>query len=69
MNQAAAILVKQGALEAVEALSRALNAAKEGYSADEMTRLHREIGQLIGHIQMGILEPICEQFPELDDLQ
>lgn len=68
MNRVAAIEVKQQALEAIKSLSTALNAAKAGYDVDEMTRLHREIGTLIGHIQMGLLEPIYESFPDLDDL-
>jgi len=68
MNRLSAIEVKQHALEAVECLSRAFAAAKAGYSEDEMAALHRAVGQLIGSIQMEVLEPIYTQFDDLDDL-
>lgn len=69
MKRDVAVEVKQHALGAVESLSRALNSAKVGYSDEEMAKLHSEVGQLIGRLQMGVLEPIYEQFPDLDDLQ
>jgi len=68
MNRLSAIEVKQQALEAVECFSRILNSAKAGYSADEMAALHREVGKLIGGIQMGVLQPVYKQFSDLDDL-
>jgi hypothetical protein len=69
MNREAAIEIKRSALEAVEALSHTLYAAKDAYSAKEMSELHREVGQLIGRIQIGVLEPIFKHFPDLEDLK
>ena len=68
MNKATAVQVKGEALRAIEALSSALKAA-QGCDDDEMTLLHKEVGIIIGRIQMGILEPIVAQYPDLDDLQ
>ena len=68
MNKLTAIEIKRESLHAVEALSRALNHAKTGYTEDEFAALHQEIGMLIGRIQMGVLEPIYTNYSDLDDL-
>jgi hypothetical protein len=41
----------------------------EGCDATELSVLHKDIGLLIGQIQMGILGPIVAQHPDLDDFQ
>jgi hypothetical protein len=69
MRRSTAIEVKQLTLDAVASINRALNSAEEGYSPEEMECLHRTAGLLIGRIQMEILEPIYQTFPDLDDLK
>ena len=68
MEKSSATHVKEEALRAVESLSRILDFAKPGYSEAEYMALHKEVGLMIGQIQIGILEPIYTEFPELDDL-
>jgi len=67
MNRTAAIGIKTEALKAIEALSASLAVALAGCDGDEYGRLHKQVGLIIGQIQMGILEPIVAQYPELDD--
>lgn len=68
MEKSSATNVKEEALRAIESLSRILIFAKAGYSESEYMALHKEVGLTIGQIQMGLLEPVYAQFPELDDL-
>ncbi len=68
MDKATASEIRSQALRAIEALTSSLNAATAGYEANELITLHKEVGLLIGQIQMGILEPIVAQHPDLDDL-
>lgn len=68
VKKVAASDVKRYAIDAVQSLSGALDVAKLGYDDDEFAALHREVGLLIGKIQMGVLEPIYSQHPDLDDL-
>jgi len=49
--------------------SAALLAATEGKcNEDEFERLKRAIGENIGQVQVGILDPIYKTHPDLDDL-
>jgi hypothetical protein len=53
MNKSAATGVRNQALKAIEALSSALDVALLGYDEAEMGRRHRQVGLIIGQIQMG----------------
>ncbi len=68
VKKVVAIEVKKFALHAVENLSKVLEVAKLGCDDDELAVFHKEVGLLIGKIQMGVLEPIYSQYPDLDDL-
>lgn len=68
MNKSAAIDVRNEALKAIEALSSALNAGARSSTEAESCRLHKEVGLIIGQIQMGILKQIVAEHPDLDDL-
>jgi len=68
MNKSAAIAVRNEALKAIEALSSALDHALGGDDEAVYARLHKEAGFIIGQIQMGILEQIVAEHPDLDDL-
>ena len=69
MNKTAAIGIKNEALKAIEALSSALDQAQGSDDEAERDRLHKQVGLIIGQIQMGILEPIVAEHPDLDDLR
>ena len=69
MNKTTANDIKTEALKAIEAFSSLLEAALAGCDEDEYGRLHKQVGLIIGQIQMGILEPILAQHPDLDNLQ
>ena len=69
MNKSAAIGVRNDALKAIRALSSALNAGPQGSSEAERSSLHKQVGLIIGQIQIGILEPIVAEHPDLDDLR
>ena len=69
MNKSAAISIRNEALKAIEALSSALDQAQRSDDEAERGRLHEQIGLIIGQIQMGILEPIVAEHPDLDDLR
>jgi hypothetical protein len=65
MNKSAAIGIRNEALKAIEALSSVLDQAQSSDDEAGRGRLHKQIGQ----IQMGILEPIVAEYPDLDDLR
>lgn len=69
MERTVATAVRNEALRAIEALSSSLQAALRGCDQEEYGCLHKQVGQVIGQIQMGILEPIVAQHPDLDDLR
>jgi len=69
MNESSAVAVKKNALEAIKQLFALLDAAKDGYTAQEFETLHRAVGILIGEMQAQILDPVYEKFPEMSDLQ
>jgi hypothetical protein len=69
MKKSTATRVRNEALKAIEALSSALEASSDGCSETESNRLHKQVGLAIGQIQMGIIEPIVAEHPDLDDLR
>ena len=68
MTKNSAEQVKAGSLKAIECLTQLLNDATAGYSTSELERLHKTVGLLIGKVQVEVLAPINETYPELDDL-
>ncbi|MRW90693.1 hypothetical protein GJ699_11900 [Duganella sp. FT80W] len=64
-----AIELQRHALAAIRELSMLLNKCQGNCSADRFEQLRDGVGRSIGQIQMGILEVVIEEFPELDDLQ
>lgn len=69
MNKPSAVAVTRNALDTIKQLFGLLDAAKEGYTAQEFETLQKAVGIFIGEMQVQILDPIYEQFPELSDLQ
>ncbi len=69
MNKSAATGIRNEALKAIEALSSALDQAQSGDDEAERDRFHKQVVLIIGQIQMGILEPIVAEHPDLDDLR
>ena len=69
MNKSVAVGVRNEALKAIEALSSAVDHVLSSDDEAERIRLHQQVGLIIGRIQMGILEPIVAEHPDLDDLR
>lgn len=69
IDKGCAIEIKAAALKAIAELTKILNVSKDQCSLDEFERLKEGVGRSIGDIQMGILEVIIAEFPELDDLK
>lgn len=69
MKKSAAIGIRNEALKAIEALSLALDLALSSDDEAECDRLHKQVGLIIGQIQMGILEPIVAEHADLDDFR
>ncbi|QNP59934.1 hypothetical protein [Paenacidovorax monticola] len=70
MKRDFAIYAKNHALLAVENFSKILIFAKENkYESEEYSALHKEIGKIIGDIQVKILQRVYDEHPDLDDLK
>lgn len=70
MNKDFAIEMQQHALKSIKHLSSILYSPQfDELSPELRTKLHRNIGILIGETQMTILEEIDRFYPQLDDLQ
>ena len=68
MNKESAIEIKKHALSAIENLNKILPIAQKQCSQDEYLAIKRRVGASIGEIQVALLDPIYEDFKELDDL-
>ena len=64
-----AIEVQRRALQAITELTKLLNQTQGRCSAERYEELREGVGRAIGSIQMGILEIVIAEYPELDDLQ
>lgn len=64
-----AIEVQHLALQIITQITKLLNQAQGRCSPDVYKQLKEGVGRSIGTVQMGILEVIIAEFPELDDLQ
>lgn len=63
-----AIEIQRHALLAITELTKLLNQSQGRCSAEKYEELREGVGRSIGAIQMGILEVVIAEFPELDDL-
>ena len=68
MNKESALEIKKHALSAIENLNKILPIAQKQCSQDEYLAIKRRVGASIGEIQVALLDPIYEDFKELDDL-
>lgn len=57
------------ALEAVSALSRSLEVARETASPDTQAEIQRGVGLSIGTIEVELLSILSRMYPELDQLE
>jgi len=67
MEKSQAVEIKRLALAAVEDLSRALQYAKANATPEEFEKLKKGVGLSIGAIEMNVMVPLYEQFPELEE--
>lgn len=56
------------ALKSIQDLTRIMTTCRGRCSDERYEQLKEGIGRSIGQIQMGILEVLISEFPELDDL-
>jgi hypothetical protein len=64
-----AIEIQDRALKAITELSQILTLTQKRCSADLRDQIKEGVGRSIGQIQIGILEVILVEYPELDDLK
>jgi hypothetical protein len=64
-----ALEIQDHALKAITELSLLLNRSQGRCSPERFEQLREGVGRAIGGIQMGILEVVISEFPELDDLK
>lgn len=70
MKKEFAIYCRDNSLLAIEEFSKILIRAQQGgCAAEEYSILQKEIGIIIGKVQMGILETVYSEYPDLDDLK
>lgn len=60
--------IYSNALKSIEDLTRILTISRDRCSDEKYEQLKECVGRAIGEIQMGILETLISEFPELDDL-
>ena len=61
-----AVAVSQAAEEFIKQLSLALKAAQSTGSAQDVERLKKSIGEVIGTLEMALLWPLYKQHPDLE---
>ena len=62
-------IIRDSGLEAVKSLSVILERANGRCSPEEFELLRKGVGLAIGKIQMGVLEVVYREHPDLDDLK
>jgi hypothetical protein len=68
IEKACAAEIHAAALKSIEDLTQILTTSRGRCSDEKYEQLKEGIGRSIGQIQMGILEVLISEFPELDDL-
>jgi hypothetical protein len=69
MEKKIAIEIQQHALEAIRALSEALNSCENQCSPEEYQQIKRGVGLSMGRIDTELLGVIYAAYPELDHLK
>lgn len=70
MKKEFTIYCRDNSLLAIEEFSKILMRTQEGGCATEKySVLQKEIGIIIGKVQVGILEAVYSEYPDLDDLK
>lgn len=64
-----AVEIQRYALQAITDLTKLLNRSHGNCSSESYEAIKEGVGRSIGSIQIGILEVVIAEFPELDDLQ
>lgn len=64
-----AVEIQYYALQAIADLTKLLNQSYGHCSPESYEAIREGVGRSIGSIQMGILEVVLAEFPELDDIQ
>ena len=68
MKKKTAEFVSTESMKVIAALSSIVIKCQKESDPEELERIRKSIGTIIGKIQTDILDPICSKFPELDDL-
>jgi hypothetical protein len=68
MTEEYASKIQLHALQAIKELSAILTADLSGIPSEEYELIKEGLARSIGQIQMGVLEPLYKEYPELDDL-
>ena len=68
IEKACAAEIYSVALKSIEDLTRILTISRGRCSDEKYEQLTAGVGRTIGGIQMGILEALISEVPELDDL-
>lgn len=68
IEKACAAEIHAAALRSIADLTEILTTSRGRCSDEKYERLKEGVGRSIGEIQMGILEMVNSDFPELDDL-
>ena len=68
MEKACAVEIYAVAFKSIEDLNRILTVSRGRCSEERYEQLREGVGRTIGEIQMGILEALISELPELDDL-
>jgi hypothetical protein len=64
-----ALQIQRLSLDAISALSRALDVAQQGASAETLPELKRGVGLAIGIIETELLSVLNRLHPDIDDLR
>ncbi len=69
IERESAIEIKKHSLNAITELSKVLEVSQGHCSEAEYERIKKGVGLSIGKIQISILDPIYDEYPDLDDLK
>lgn len=61
--------IKRRSLSAIAELDAIVSEAQDKCSAEEIASIRGAVGLVIAHIAEQLLEPVFQQYPEIDDLR
>lgn len=67
MDKVQAKKARDRALQAIERLHSILETS-DNWDSDQLSAIKKGVGLAIGRIEMEILSPIYERYPDLDDI-